>query len=201
MLFSRAGLLSALLLAGFTSAASGGAVTFFMQNGNDGGDPFNTVEFRVGNISAPGVNLTGMSLTVGDAVSFNFDQIYFSVEQFSGGDGTQSATLLVGDRVQDGAVTDSFQYSFANFNPGVLFRGQWDIDFDSGAFNVDSRTVLFNNGAAPNAVASFTFSDGSSINYEFPDLPIQDTYFLTIPTPGVSMIALAGIVTATRRRR
>jgi hypothetical protein len=107
--------------------------------------------------------------------------------------------LTVGDRNQDGVVTDSFAYSFTSFTPGVTFTGQWDIDNDNGDFNADARTVLFSNGAAPNAIASFSFSDGSLIDYTFPDLASQDTYTLTIPGPGAA--ALLGLALVGRRRR
>ena len=183
------------------SSTLAGSVTLGLSNGNDGGGPFNTTAFSITNTSGAGVNLTGFALTVGDT-QFNFDQIYQSAEQFLGGDGTQSAILITGDRNQDGAVTDSFAYTFANFGAGVTFNGQWDIDNDNGDFNADARLVLFSNGAAPNAVASFTFSDGTSFDYTFPDLTSADTYTLAIPSPtSASLLGLAGIMSALRRRR
>ena len=192
---------SLLLVTTCASLAHAGSVTLSMANGNDGGGPFNTTAFSITNTSGAGVSLTGFALTVGDT-QFNFDQIYQSAEQFLGGDGTQSAILITGDRVQDGAVTDSFAYTFANFGAGVTFNGQWDIDNDNGDFNADARLVLFSNGAAPNAVASFTFSDGTSFDYTFPDLTSADTYTLAIPSPtSASLLGLAGIVSALRRRR
>jgi hypothetical protein len=184
-----------------TLSASAGLVTLSMVNGDDGGMTFNTTAFALSNASGPGVDLDTWSMTVGDT-TFLYDNIYLSREMFSGGDGTQSAVLTFGDRTDDGLGTDSFAYVFTNFAPGVSFAGQWDIDFDSGAFDVDARTVLFNNGAAPNAVLNFTFSDGSTIVYVFPDLPILDSYTLTIPAPGAATaVALVLGVAAHRRRR
>lgn len=180
------------------SPAFAGSVSLFLQNGNDGGGPFNTTQFQITNTSAPGVALTGFGLTIGDT-QYNFDEVYLSAENFTGGNGTQAALLTVGDRNQDSVVTDSFAYSFTNFTPGIIFTGQWDIDNDNGDFNADARTVLFRNGIAPNAVASFSFSDGSSIEYTFPDLPSQDSFTLTIPSPGTAV--LLGLALAARRRR
>ena len=191
---------SAAVLAGIAATADAGIVTLTLVNGDDGGQPFNTVAFGVTNLSDPGVALTGLSLTIGDT-QYLFDEIYLSREQFIGGDGAQTANLVFGDRVQDGAGTDSFVYGFTNFAPGVTFRGQWDIDNDNGQFDVDSRTVLFNNGAAPNAVLGLTFSDGSAAAFVFPDLPIEDSYSLTIPGPASLVLATAGGLYAKPRRK
>lgn len=181
--------------------ASAGLVTLTMQNGDDGGMPFNTTAFVITNISAPGVNLMTWSMNVGDT-AFYYDQLYADREQFLGGDGTQTALLTVGDRFNgETNPTDEFAYSFSNFAAGVGFRGQWDIDPDAGGFDVDARTILFNNGAAPNAVAVFTFSDGSSVEYTLPDLPVLDSYTLTIPGPGTAGVMLLGVLAIARRRR
>lgn len=188
-----------LLLAGATSA-NGQSVLLTMQNGVDGGGPFNTTAFSITPNTAPGVSLTQFNLTVGDT-QFNFDQIYQSAEGFIGGDGTQSATLLLGDRAQDSVVTDAFTYGFTNLGSGVTFTGQWDIDNDNGDFNADARLVLFNNGAAANAVLTVSFSDGTGFAYTFPDLPSQDTYSIVIPTPGVGALFAAGFMCASARRR
>ena len=182
------------------SQAPAGIVTLTMENGDDGGSPFNTTLFTLTNNSAPGVSLLDVTITIGDT-QFLFDQLYQRVELFTGGDGTQTATLTVGDRLDDGIGDDLFTYGFVNFTQGVTFRGQWDIDFDNGAFDVDARTVLFNNGAASNAVASFTFSDGTSIAYTFPDLPVQNQYTIVIPGSSTAGVMLAGFGVLVRRRR
>lgn len=182
------------------TAAHAASVSLVFQNGNDGGQPFNTVEFLLANTSAPGINLTGFSMTVGDT-TYNFDEVYLSRELFTGGNGTETAQLLIGDRNQDSVVTDTFQYAFTNFAPAVNFRGQFDIDIDNGSFDVNSRQVLFNNGVAPNAVASFTFSDGTSIEYTFEDGPELEVYTFSIPTPSAAWLPLVAGVAALRRRR
>jgi len=191
--------LASAVIALSAAAAHAGTVSFSLTNGSDGGMPFNTAAFSLTNTSADGVRLTAFSLTIGDT-QFNFDEIYQSAEQFIGGDGSQTALLTTGDRNQDNGGPDLFAYSFTNFGVGMSFRGQWDVDNDNGTWDYDSRTILFNNGPAANAVASFSFSDGSTIDYTFPDLPILDTYTLVIPSPGT--LALLGVgAVATRRRR
>jgi len=183
-----------------SGAASAGVVSLSLTNGNGGGGAFNTTQFTISNNSDGGVALTGASFTVGNT-QFLFDQLYLSEELFTGGNGTQTALLTTGDRTDDNSGPDSFAYGFTNFTPGVSFRGQWDIDNDNGDFNADARLVMFNNGAAPNAIATFTFSDGSSLVYEFPDLAEQDNYTLVIPSPGVlGLLGMGGLVAMRRRR-
>lgn len=180
------------------AAAQGGSIDLTLTNGDDGGQPFNTTAFLIANTSAPGVDLVQFSMTVGDT-QYNFDELYLSRELFVGG-GDESATLAIGDRFQGGAVTDLFEYDFLNFGQADTFRGQWDIDHDNGATDVDARTVLFNNGPAANAVATFTFSDASVATYEFPDLPILESYTLSIPEPGALALIGLGAPAIARRR-
>lgn len=187
-------------LAVVASAASGANVTLTMVNGNGGGGEFNTTAFGISHDAPAGVSLTQMTFTVGDT-QYLFDQLYLSEEQFVGGNGTQAATLLIGDRTDDNAGPDLFRYGFTNLTAGIVFRGQWDIDNDNGDFNADMRQVFFNNGAAPNAVASFEFSDGSSIVYQFPDLASQSSYSIVIPGPGAMAVGVLGALAAVRRRR
>lgn len=194
------GAVSAAVLVIGASAASGASVTLTMVNGNGGGGEFNTTAFGISHDAPAGVSLTQMTFTVGDT-QYLFDQLYLSEEQFVGGNGTQTASLLIGDRSDDGAGQDTFRYGFTNLTAGIVFRGQWDIDNDNGDFNADMRQVFFNNGAAPNAVATFAFSDGSSIVYTFPDLAVQSSYSIVIPGPGAAAMGVLGVLALFRRRR
>lgn len=194
--------ISALLVLGSllpAASAHAGIVTLTMANGNGGGGAFNTTAFSITNLVGP--DLTQVSFTVGDT-QYLFDQLYLAEESFAGGNGTQAASLLVGDRNDDNAGPDLFTYGFTNFGAGMTFSGQWDIDNDNGDFNADMRNVFFNNGAAPNAVVTFTFSDGSSFSYVFSDMLIsQDSYTFTLPSPGaVALLGLAGGLASRRRR-
>ncbi|MFM9956848.1 MAG: hypothetical protein ACKVZJ_02120 [Phycisphaerales bacterium] len=194
---------SLLLLSLAATGAAAPIVNLTLVNGDDSGAglPFNTVEFLLANVSTGGESLTGMTLTVGDT-AWNFDNIYLSRELFTGGDGTQIANLLIGDRTDGGAVTDLFQYAFTGFTPGVNFRGQFDIDNDDGTFQADSRRILFNNGAAPNAVLTLDFSGGSQVLFTLPDGPLDaETYTFTIPAPGAACVMGLPLVMLTRRRR
>lgn len=195
-------LLAALLATALAAPALAGSVTLTLENGTFGGDPFNTVRFGLTNTSAPGINLTGWSLTVGDT-QFLFDQLYLSEETFTPNTDAPTAALAndTNLREDNGLGQDAFTYTFTNFTPATTFSGQWDIDNDNGDFQANARTVLFNNGDAANALATFTFSDGSAINYTFPDLPIQDRYSIDIPTPaGAGVLALAALGVGRRRR-
>ncbi|MCX5690979.1 MAG: hypothetical protein NTV94_14540 [Planctomycetota bacterium] len=188
------------VVAGAALSASAGVVSLTMQNGNGGGFEFNTTAFSITNLSDSGVGLTQVTFTVGDTQCL-FDFLYSSEEQFNGGNGSESATLLVGDRSDDNAGPDFFTYGFDGFPPGTTFRGQWDIDYDNLNYNVDMRRVFFNNGDAPNAVVSLIFSDGTTASYEFPDLPVTDSYSIQIPGPAAWPLAAAGTFAILRRRR
>lgn len=188
------------VVAGGAIIASAGTVSLTMQNGNGGGFEFNTTAFSLTNLSDPGVRLTQATFTVGDTQCL-FDFLYSSEEQFIGGNGSESATLLVGDRSDDNAGPDLFTYGFDGFAPGVTFRGQWDIDYDNFNYNVDMRQIFFNNGDAPNAVVSLIFSDASVASYEFPDLPVLESYSIVIPGPASWSLAALGTASLLRRRR
>lgn len=194
---------AAVIAMGHMPAGGAPLATLSMVNGDDSGPglPFNTTEFILTNASSGGTEITGMSLTVGD-LAYNFDQVYESRELFSNGNGSQQATLVLGDRFQDGAVTDAFAYSFVNFAPFVSFRGQFDIDQDNGAFEADARLVLFNNGASPNALWTVNFSDGTNASLLLPDgSATADSYTFTIPEPAAVVLLAAGLLWGRCRRR
>lgn len=185
------------------SASSFGqiAASLTLTDGTDsGGLPFNTTQFVLTNLSASGIEITGMSLTVGD-LNYVFDQIYLSSEVFVGVPGA-TATLVTGDRSQDGANTDLFAYAFTGFGSAGSFTGQFDIDKRNGDFVADARSVLFNNGDAANTVWTVSFSNGQSASLTLPDGPLADTsYTFTVPSPGAAALLAAGGLLVIRRRR
>ncbi|MGQ0627141.1 MAG: hypothetical protein ACT4PL_03465 [Phycisphaerales bacterium] len=198
----RNGMAAVCVAAPIAVASAQPVATLALRDGDESGMdlPFNTVEFVLTNLA--GTGLTRMSLTVGNPV-WNFDQVYEDREVFFGGTGLEMALLIEGDRVQDGAGPDAFTYDFTGFGGGASFRGQFDIDNDDGTFQADSRTILFNNGPAPNAVLTLSFADGSVVLFTLPDGPAGAAeYTFTIPTPGaLTLSALACAFWFRRARR
>jgi hypothetical protein len=184
------------------SAFGGPLATLTLVDGVGGGGlPFNVTEFRLVNVSNDGSLITGTSLTIGDT-SYLFDNVYEDYELFSGGNGTQAATLLVGSRDDNNVGTDVFEYGFGQFLPSVIFRGQFDIDQDVGAFQADARTVLFNNGDSPNAIWTVSFSDGTVASLTLQDGAVDgDSYTFTIPATSTAIGLLGGVVAMGSRRR
>lgn len=189
-----------LVIATASTGLAGPVATLTLVNGDGGGDPFNTTYFTLSNASTDGISITGTSLTIGDE-NYVFDNVYLDREQFLGGDGTQTADLLVGSRNDDNSGPGVFTYAFTNLTPSVSFRGMFDID-QLLTFQADARQVLFNNGAAPNAVWSVNFSDGSVGQLTLPDgSATQDSYTFTVtPAPG-AMLLLPAALLARRRNR
>lgn len=193
---------SAYLVAAVMSLAAqvhAGSAILTLENGDDGGQPFNTTYFTLTNTSAAGVELTGMSLTIGDS-SFNYDFVYARRESFSPAGAT--ATLLVGDRSDDGGRTELFTYGFTGFGPSTVFTSQFDIDPDGppGAFEANARTVLFSNGPADNAVLTLNFTDGDLV-YTFPDFDQLERYSISIVPEPTGLALLAAPVMLLRRKR
>lgn len=181
-----------------SSVAIADDVTLIMTNGNGGGGEFNTVAFAITN-NVAGASIAQVQFTVGNT-QYLFDQLYLGEELFTGGNGSQTASLLVGDRSDDNAGPDLFRYGFTNFGTGVTFRGQWDIDNDNGDFNADARQVMFNNGDAPNAILTISFSDGSVWNFAFPDQLAASSYTFMIPSPAAGSLAAIALLAGARRR-
>ncbi len=190
-------------LLGLGAAPAGAAsLVWELEDGPEsGGFPFNTTLFKITNTSGPGVALTSFGLTIGDP-QYLFDYLAGPpIEKFIGGVGTETSTLATGDRVDDNAGVSAFLYQFDGFQPGMTFQGEWDIDKTSNDFVADARQVLFNNGEAPNAMATFHFSDGSQVGYTFGDLPVQGAYLIAIPEPSaVALLGLGGAVALWRKR-
>lgn len=191
-------LTASLALGALTGGALAGDIptygaTFTIANGNGGGSPFNTVAFALTNNADTGVALTQMSLTIGDT-RFSYDFLYLSEESFTPATSGPTATLTQGDRTDDFIGPDVFSYAFTGFNPGVTFRGQWDIDDLEPVFDVDARTVLFNNGDAPNAVLTLTFADGTIVSSTLTDGPAQQNSYSWTIVPAPHACAALGLL-------
>lgn len=141
-----------------TGPASGGP-----QNANPGG--LDKPQFDLQNNSDPGVLLTGFKITIGDT-SYNYD--YVRDEQATPGVGF---TLVTPDRAIGGVRSNMVEYNFTGFTPTRSFSFEANIDPDVGTATTNFRQILFNNGAAPNAQATFTFSVGAPITITLPDGP------------------------------
>lgn len=129
--------------------------------------------------------LTGFNLSIGNT-AFNFDAAYFVVP------GTVDRWTLVSPDANDGGVTrtDLLQFTFAGFDPGEVFQFRADVDRDSSNTTENYRTVLFNNGSAPNAVATAFFSDGKTLMATFPDASATQTSFTISASQGVGVVPL-----------
>jgi hypothetical protein len=194
-----------LTLCAFTSGALAGVIptygaTFTITNGNGGGSPFNTVAFALTNLSGSGSDITQMRLTIGDT-RYSYDFLYLSEESFSPATSGPTATLTQGDRTDDFIGPDAFAYAFSGFTPGVTFRGQWDIDDLEPIFDVDARTVLFNNGDAPNAVLTLIFDDGTVISSTLTDGPAQQSSYSWFIVPAPQTCAALGLLALRASRR
>jgi len=145
-----------LLLFGVAAPASAATIGF---SGSMGGA---ALMFENTSTSA---TITRVHITIGDT-SFNFDDINLPTGN--------APTVLSPDTVNGGARADFTEVTFTSFDPGDDQNFPWDIDPDSGDSGCCRVSgVLFNNGAAPNAVLTVDFSTGHQVVF-----PLQDTQAL-----------------------
>lgn len=98
--------------------------------------------------------ITAVSVTIGDT-AYNYDASNGSFGVAAG-----SFVLLSPDSIDDSVRSDLLSYTFTGFDPGERFGTVNDIDPDSGnAACCSASGVLFNNGDAPNAEISVTFTN------------------------------------------
>lgn len=109
----------------------------------------------------------------------------------------------------DGIQSNVIALEFTDFDAGET--ASFRADIDDGPFStvaLDYRTILFNNGAAPNATLMASFADGSTANLTLPDgTPGLSSYSFSadiaaVPVPpALPMLALAALSLAYLRRR
>ncbi|MEM6488440.1 MAG: hypothetical protein AAF677_09275 [Pseudomonadota bacterium] len=161
--------------------------------------------------------LVAFEITIGDT-DFNFD----GVTALSGPVGG-TASIALGDASIFGtgtAVFDTIRLAFTGFDSGEQARFGLDVDADNGAVQQDYRTVLFNNGAADNAIATAFFQTqgiGSAVpvSLGFADVPASSGIVIlesgpvaahdVIPTPLppaflMGLAGVAGLAFVGRRR-
>ncbi|MEL6338154.1 MAG: PEP-CTERM sorting domain-containing protein, partial [Pseudomonadota bacterium] len=94
-----------------------------------------------------------------------------------------------------------------SLQPGQSASFALDVDSDAGVFQQDYRTILFNNGAAENALAEATFASASgptTLALVLDDQPATDGIARfsaeqaisappSVPLPGTLPLALAAI--------
>lgn len=142
----------ALFLLGFAASASAATIGF---SGSMGGA---ALGFENTSTSA---TITRVHITIGDT-AYNFDAINLPTGNLP--------TLLSPDAANDGVRADFTDVTFTSFDPGDDQNFPWDIDPDtgnSGCCRVSG--VLFNNGAAPNAVLTIDFSTGDQVAFTLQD--------------------------------
>ncbi|MEN0020109.1 MAG: hypothetical protein AAF747_04400 [Planctomycetota bacterium] len=202
--FSRQLCLSSLVLAAAVGPATTAiAQTAFLEITAGQTDGWNTPAFDIEVFPGNTLRITSFRFELGSS-SFNFDEVYEEFESFIGGNGNETATLIEGDREQNEARTTAFEYEFDGFDLDERFTTEADVDRTSGDSIEDAREIFFNNGSAPNAIATVGFSNGRSASLVLPDgLFGQSRYFYIVAVPGPSsatLVAIGGLV-LTRRRR
>lgn len=152
--------------------------------------------------------LTSFNLTIGDT-TFGFDRFLEPLTEC--GTTIASCTLTSPDNIQNNNGEPNISLDFTGFDPGEsLAIVDIDVDFASGSaddFDPSNRldVILFNNGLAPNAVFSATFSSGEMLSMTLPDSADAPSYtfqLAVVPVPAaVWLFGSAFVVLGWFRRR
>jgi len=145
-------------------------------------DP-NTPTFQLTNIGD--VNIDVFDMTIGNT-AYNFDFVRDVVPSGI------SYTRIAPDTVDNGVRSDYQQFQFSNFTPGLTFQWETNLDPDNNNVVVDYRTIFFNNGAAPNSIATVWFEGGAELSATFPDADQATSY--SIGAEGVSEVPVPAAV-------
>lgn len=202
----RLALLALLLLPGAAAATplwTLDVVPGDMQNN------YNVPKLLLTNDSTAGEQIVGFSITVGDTAYF-FD---FVADLSSGPAGQAAnvatealvgATLLTGDRVNDINGTTWIEWGFTDFQAGETLAFEVDVDPNAavggGNQTSDATSVLWNNGASPNADIVVTFDDGSQALLTTPETPSVFTFSSSsggvtlVPEPRSGLLLALGLL-------
>jgi len=174
-----------LLMLGLASELQGDVIGYRLTYRGDLIDDTNWAPLELQNLSAPGIQIESLLLTVGDAANHNWDQVVTLAAS------PLSATLIAPDELDDGVRSDVIQYSFGGFEAGEFFRFRADVDPDpSSNVILDFRSVLFNNGALPNAVVTVQFSNGFTLTDTLADQSFASNASADLATQVQSLTAV-----------
>lgn len=143
------------------------------------------------NDAAGGITLTSIVLTIGDTTR-NFDAI---LNENVGATGIAFTRIAPSDG-DGGLRSDFLEYTFTGFDSSETFQFDADVDIDNSNTIEDYRVVLFNNGAAANAVLTVNFGNGNTLTQTVADqTPGLSAYTFSqsavAPEPGT--LALLGL--------
>jgi hypothetical protein len=117
--------------------------------------------------NSPNLEITRFDLTIGNTAK-NFDPSEQTVTPPPGGNAVRTSALL-------NQRMDVVSFALSSFGPGETFTFKVDIDQD-GLDNVENfNNVFFNNGAAPNSVAT-VFAGAASASRTLDDNPATLTF-------------------------
>lgn len=161
---------------GLALAAAGASQAGTVEAGwtLDLGPDRDTPGMTLANDSDAGVDLTALSLTIGDT-SKGYDFVFIDSNP-PGGTAALSPTAKPTLAVDDDVTADAIELDFTGFSAGESAEWTTDIDANGGVeTNEDYAAVLFDNGAPSNAVVEATFRSALFANN--PDRTVS----LTLP--------------------
>ena len=187
--------LNIFILAAFPLSANAQAIGYVLDVfGNT-----NVPTFELINTS-DSANIESFSMTIGDT-SRNFD--------FATVTGSTGITFMQNgpDTVDDGVRSNLVDFTFSSgFAPGSTFSFDADLDVDNSNTAEDYRSVMFNNGGAPNSIIEVEFFGELTLSQEMPDASFLSSYSFSqsevIPGPAIAPLVfglVAAFVTVRRR--
>ena len=174
---------------------------------------FNVPKITLSNASTMGEQIVEFRMSIGHP-DFVFDFVADLSSNPAGRaanvatEALTGATLVVGNRINHVGAFDEVAWSFTDFTPGEALVFEIDVDPRVGGPTADARTVLFDNGAHPNAVVLVRFSDGSTDTFVLPDAGTPSAAYafggsgpFAIPEPSVATLIAVGLVVLRRVSR